>query len=217
MKILHLDDHSLYSEGLRSLVNNTTESQQPIELVTVDSAETALEWLAQDADYDLILADLGLPGMDGLSFLLAIKQRNVFIPVMVLSATEDITKINDAMTLGAFGFIPKTASPHEIMDSINRAVAGEICLPTHIAEQLQKLENSSAYNTKEKARIAHNLTKRQVEVLMLIQKGHSNEGIAQILNLSVHTVKSHLQTIMRHLRAKNRTDCLRIAEASSIL
>jgi two-component system, NarL family, nitrate/nitrite response regulator NarL len=206
VKILVVDDHPLFLDGLlqvlRQLDPNTVTEQ-------VVNAEQALNRLVSGSEFQLILVDINMPGMDGLDLLSALVERELWIPAVVISAQDNPRIIAAALDAGALGFIPKSFGASELLDALKRVLAGEVFLPEQIKEQIDRMRRSSTDSVPNKNL---GITARQIRVLELLVKGYSNRKIALTLNLSEHTVKSHLKVLFAVLNADNRTACAQKAE-----
>lgn len=208
MKILSLDDHPLFSSGLKEALSN----YHPIfEIKTTLRAKDALDYLQENSDVDLVILDLSMPDMDGISFIKALSARQIFIPVVIMSAKEDLTVLQEAFSLGALGFLPKTWSVQELADALIKIQNGAVVIPDHIARALKRMPKNPTEHSQSL------LGARQLEILELVRKGLSNQGIASVLYLSEATVKSHLQATFKILGAKSRIDCVCRAEQLKIL
>jgi DNA-binding NarL/FixJ family response regulator len=206
VKILVVDDHPLFLDGLLQVLQQFDSS---VSTVQVGSAEEAISRLKADGgDFQLILADINMPGMTGLELLAALVEYEFWIPAVVISAQDNPKIIAEALDAGALGFIPKSFGAAELLDALNKVLAGEVFLPTAIKEQIDRLRRSQDAATGEKMGV----TSRQLRVLELLVKGYSNRKIALALNLSEHTVKSHLKILFSILHVDNRTACAQKAE-----
>lgn len=214
MHILHLDDHYIFTQGLSAVF----QSQRPdIDIVSAMDAKTALSILDESNSFDLILVDLNLPDLDGLAFIQAVEQRNLFIPIVVLSASEDMWQIKQALDVGASGFIPKSHSFENILSAIHSVLDGELYIPEDIQKHIRKLPEKIPNDSQFKALSAYRLRQRQLDVLKLMQQGYSNEDIAQVLHLSRNTIRSHARIIFSAFGVGNRMECIRFAERVGIL
>lgn len=208
MKILSLDDHPLFSSGLKE---SLSAGNLGFDVTTMLCAKQALEYLHENDDIDLLILDLSMPEMDGLSFIKALIARNIYVPIVIMSAKEDLMVLHEAFKLGVLGFLPKTWSVELLVNALRRIEKGEVVIPEHIAVGLENMSKKSIENTQS------SLSERQLEILKMVQAGLSNQGIASVLYISEATVKSHLQTIFKILGAKNRIDSVCKAEHLKIL
>lgn len=208
MRILSLDDHPLFSSGLKESLLNCDLG---FEIITKLHAKEALAFLQKDDDIDLLILDLSMPDMDGLLFIKALIARRIIIPVVIMSAKEDLVILKEAFNLGVLGFLPKTWSVQQLAESLIKIKNGEIIIPNHIADGLAKMSKYAIDNTQS------SLSERQLEILKMVRAGLTNQGIGLVLFISEATVKSHLQTIFKILGAKNRMDSVCKAESLKIL
>lgn len=199
VRFLIVEDHPLFLEGL-TLALQKMPSQ--VYLKSVGSAQAAKAALVQSSDFDLILLDLHLPDGQGLSLLRYLQIKKIFIPVAIISASEEQSDVNAALKAGASGFISKANNSAAIVSSVESILAGEQCLPDfyHTASKAQSA-----------LRARLNLTPRQLEVLELLAEGLPNKRICQRLELTEHTVKSHLKMLFQLLEVHNRTECVQKA------
>ena len=126
MKILVVDDHPLVLDALRLIVKKL---ERTVEVFSARSRDECLTQLRKVRDVDLMLLDLGGPGADGFSALREVRQAHPEIPLVVVSATDDSGTINEAIGLGAMGFIPKSSSPEVMLSALRLVLAGGIYLP----------------------------------------------------------------------------------------
>ncbi len=216
MHILVVDDHQLFLDGIRHLLEKLEPGTTITEANTVESALDALDHSSQ---FDLALIDLCMPGMDGLALLQSMNNRRIRLPVVIVSGEEELAKIKAAMDMGALGFIPKRYSSQQMRSALSQVLEGDIYLPEHLESQLDRLASRREPRTAE-----HNpavkesgITRRQYEVLKLLAQGLSNKQIANTLFLTEHTVKSHVSALFVLLSANNRTACVQNAERRGLL
>lgn len=211
MRILVVEDHALFRDALTLLLRDWDSSSA---VVSVPSCEEAFDAVARYADLDLILLDLGLPGIGGLAAIPELLVRAPAVPVVVLSAEENPRIIGEALSAGAAGFIPKTTRSEEMKAALRLVFGGEVYVPP-VALGLENSERQAARTADANDDLV--LTKRQQEVLKLLSFGLSNKSIAHRLNLSEGTVKLHVTAILRKLDADNRTSAVREAQCRGLL
>lgn len=208
MKILSLDDHPLFSSGLKDAL---TRHRPDFEITSTLNTSEALTYIKNHDDIDLIILDLSMPDMDGVLFTKTLIARGLNIPVVIMSANEDLVSLQEAFSLGVLGFLPKTWPVERVADALVEIQNGAIVMPDELAKRLEKMSKFAIDNTQT------SLSERQLEVLKLVQKGLSNQKIALTLYISQTTVKSHLQAIFKILGGENRMDCVLKAVALNIL
>ncbi len=208
MKILSLDDHPIFSQGLKESLSSNSIG---FEVTSALNTNQALEYLQTNIDFDLLILDLSMPDMNGISFMKSLISRNIYVPIVIMSAKEDLVTISECFKLGALGFLPKTWTVNQLSSALTKIGNGEIIVPEHIAKSLAIMSKNSLENTQS------SLSERQLEILKMVQAGLTNAGIAAVLYISEATVKSHLQRVFKILGAKNRIDSVRKAEYLKIL
>jgi DNA-binding NarL/FixJ family response regulator len=205
LKLLVVEDHALVREGLVRLLGQLEERVTVLE--TADF-ESALNLLDNDGEFDLILLDLALPGIDGFAGLDILRRRYPAMPVAVVSAFDDTPTITRVLNLGASGFIPKAFSGEALLSAIREVLAGNIFRPT--GQQGARLDDATPVPP---SRISVRpdevgLTERQAQVLALMVRGLSNRDIADQLDLSEGTVKIHATAVFKALGVSSRTQAL---------
>jgi len=215
LRILVVDDHALFREGLLLLL---ARLDQPVEVDDVGTCEEALELVEGKGAPDLALVDLKLPGMSGFEGLQQLRAMRPDLPVVVLSSDDDPSTVLRALDLGAMGFIPKSTRVEEMLAALKLVLAKGIYLPASV---LLSKEGRAALPTTRRQSTATpvpkagsatrpadlGLTTRQAEVLYLILQGKSGKSIARELDLAPATVKSHTG-VLRALNVTTRTQAI---------
>ena len=198
-KVIIADDHPLFRQALLETLKERMSSTQWLQAETVEELDKVL---ISDSDADLLLLDLNIPGAHGFNTLIHVRQHFPQIPVVVVSAYEDIDTITQAMTYGAAGFIPKSTDVANIFAAINKVLSGELWTPEEFIKANQ--QDSKALVAK---RIA-SLTQQQYKILLMFAEGLLNKQIAYDLNVSEATIKAHATAIFRKLDVRNRTQAV---------
>jgi DNA-binding NarL/FixJ family response regulator len=193
MRILVCDDHALFREGLELVIGQLDEA---VELVGVGDAEAALAHVDADEEVDLVLLDLQLPGMDGLSALARLRRDHPSVPVVLLSASERPADVRAALEGGAAGFIPKSTRGSVLLGALQLVLAGGVYMPPLVLDAEAPAPR----------RAAEGLSPRQQEVLRLLARGLTNKDIARVLGIAEGTVKSHVIRLYEVLDVTNRTE-----------
>jgi DNA-binding NarL/FixJ family response regulator len=198
------DDHPLFRAALGHAVARWLPDAKIIEAGSVAALESVAD---AHPDADLILLDLRMPGVQGLSELMELRIRHPAIPVALISAVESATIARKAIACGASGFIPKSASIEEIGTMLRALLAGEVVAPRGLAE----ISGEEAAERRF-ARAVAALTPQQYRVLMLLARGYSNRAIAKDIDVVVATVKAHVTVILRKLGLERRTQAALLAQ-----
>jgi DNA-binding NarL/FixJ family response regulator len=202
MKLLVVDDHPLFREGLRNVVDALGSDVQVTEARDFSEALSALQ---PGADFDLILLDLRIPGMEDSSGIKRLRDRAPDVPVVVVSALEDRRVVAEAFQHGAIGYIPKTSNSEVMINALKLVLAGGKYLPPIMAGAYDTGLGTGTGDGGKPPADAPRLTRRQRDVLALIGHGKSNKEIADTLGLAEGTVKIHVTAILKALKASNRT------------
>ncbi len=205
MKILIADDHELFRDGLRHVLE---QLEADVHVVEASDYRQAIATAESEEDIDVVLLDLAMPGMPWGEGLQALRERlPSTVPLIVLSASDDRRHVLQAVNLGAAGFIPKTSSSRVMLSALKLVLSGGVYLPPALLEQSASAggagESPGAPFGAENA--ASFLTPRQREVLALLGQGKSNKEIARVLQLAEGTVKLHVTAILKALNVNNRT------------
>jgi two-component system, NarL family, nitrate/nitrite response regulator NarL len=203
MKLLVIDDHSVVREGLAAMLQ--TFGPDTVVIGAEDGAK-ALSTVEREGGIDIVILDLGLPGMDGMDVLKTLGARWPGLPVLVLSGSEDPGHVRRTMAMGALGYVPKTANPQTLIAAIKLVLAGELYVPPFM------LGTGAHPQTAQSPK----LTERQMDVLRGLCRGLSNKAIAGDLNMSEKTVKAHITAIFRLLGVSNRTQAVNMARQAGL-
>ncbi|MCK5867422.1 MAG: response regulator transcription factor [Mycoplasmataceae bacterium] len=202
IRILLVDDHSLFRSGIRSLL----ESQQGFEIV--GEASDGLEGVkrAKQLKPDIVLLDLHMPGTSGLEALQMLAEDAPEIVVLMLTVSEDAQDLVQALRRGAKGYLLKNIEIDFLVDSIRRAMDGESVMSPQMAAVLMDAVREPTLEQKpeEPVKTAIKLTPRESQIIGMLSQGESNKSIARTLGLAESTVKIHVQGILRKLNITSR-------------
>ena len=192
MKILIVDDHLLFAEGVQLVLDI-----HGFDCMTCGSSSAALAALL-DGEIDLMLVDLNMPYENGVELIRKTKAKELPVICAMISASEDVELIRSGFEAGAAGFIPKTHDREELLLALNTIRSGGQYRPSHIEEAIDKLQSGTGMS----------ITARQMQVLRQLVTGKTNKQIAEALNISQYTAKYHVAALLELLSAKNRTECV---------
>lgn len=206
MKILIIDDHILFAEGMKFLLESF---KQEVITLYADDYESAIKSIDKFGHPDLILLDINLSGACGFSFIQKFHDLNICSPILILSATDSQSAADLSLEKGAQGFISKSSDSIMLQQAIKTILTGNIYMPGF---KTPKTIN----NDSNKDNMA-TVTKRQHEILLLLAQGLLNKQIAYELNISINTVKAHLHEIFKQLKVSNRTAAVQTAQNYGLL
>jgi DNA-binding NarL/FixJ family response regulator len=195
IRVLIVDDHVAIRIGLTSML----EAQDGIEVVgAVTTGEEVLSSLKTDTP-DILLVDLRMPNLDGISLIQEVRRRNDCVRIIVLTSYETDEDIYRAVRAGVQGYLLKDAPEQELLNAVIAVHGGRSYFPAHIASRLaERLQRST-------------LSSRELEVLEMLAKGLTNKQIATALGISSHTIRCHVANITSKLDVNDRTEAVTIA------
>jgi DNA-binding NarL/FixJ family response regulator len=199
-RLVIADDHPLFRDALRQAVASVIPSANIEEAGSFEDLTALLE---RDAEVDLILLDLTMPGISGFSGLIYLRAQYPAIPVVIVSASDDVETIRRSVDFGASGFIPKRFGVDALRGAILKVMEGDIWIPSDV--------DLSAAADPEMTRLRDRLvtlTPQQVRVLMMLSQGLLNKQIAYELGVSEATIKAHVSAILQKLGVESRTQAV---------
>jgi two-component system nitrate/nitrite response regulator NarL len=211
MKLLIVDDHSIVRDGLAALFEQVSPD---FEVAQARDAAEGLDCLDRADDFDLVILDLFIPGVDGFEAISAFGRKRPELPVIVLSSSEDPGDVHKALARGALGYVPKSASQHVLLSAIRLVMNGDLYVPPLVLSKTARPNSQVDGLPKGREKL---LTPRQVEVLRLLCEGNPNKTIAVKLNLSEKTVKAHISLIYKALDVANRMQASKAARESGLI
>ena len=201
-KILMIEDHKLLRVGLKSIFEDFED------LEIVGEGETGIEAvkLAKELKPDVILMDIGLPEMDGITATKKIKEFDPNVKIIMLTSHCDENEVNQAIEAGANAYALKDIKTEYLIMVLRSVKDGAVWFDSNIAHLVRKNNLNSKSSSRANFKATHaNLTEREYEVLKLIVDGKSNQEIANILKISEHTAKAHVCSIIQKMLVDDRT------------
>jgi DNA-binding NarL/FixJ family response regulator len=203
-RILLVDDHPLTRSALAGLLQ-----QHGFEIAGEASDGEEAIARAGELQPDLVLLDLSMPGLDGLSALPRLREAAPSCEVVVLTASGEEENLLGAIRAGAAGYLLKSEPPARIVEFLRGAAQGEAALSGAVARRLlEQVRENGGRTTGVPDQIAAALSARELEVLLLLDEHHGTDEIAQRLFISEHTVRSHVKSLLRKLGVSSRREAL---------
>jgi NarL family two-component system response regulator LiaR len=202
IKVLIVDDHKLVRQGLRFLL----EQEAGVEVVgeCADGASAAAE--AARLEADVVLLDLLMPKVDGLTALREMTKRAPRARVVILTSHRADERVREALVAGAHGYLLKTAGVEEVVTTVRSVAAGQTVLDPAVTGAVLGRD-----------RAVERLSRRELEVLAAIGDGRSNKEIAALLRISEETVKSHVSNVLAKLALQDRTQAALFAAREHLI
>jgi DNA-binding NarL/FixJ family response regulator len=200
IKVTIIEDERDIREGLAMLVNLT----DGFECVgKYGSMEEALPGIRHRTP-DVVLSDIGLPGMNGIEGIQKIKESYPQMTVLMLSVYQDDDRIFHALCAGAVGYLLKKTPPSKILDSLREAVGGGSPMSPEVARKVITVFKD--YRPPEQ--VDYDLTPHEIRILKLLVEGHSYKSAAKLLNVSPSTISFHLNNIYEKLQVHSKTEAV---------
>jgi two-component system, NarL family, response regulator len=215
LKILLVEDDELFRLGLQVRL----QQEPDLEVVAeADDGETAIE-LAETHAIDIILLDVGLPGIGGIQTCAQLKQRHPHLPILVLTSHAQPALIARLVTAGAQGYCLKGVAAETLILALRSVVAGASWWDATATQTIRQGLGQAALSDPalQPSQNAHGLTQREQEVLALIAAGKSNPEIAQVLYIAPGTVRVHVHAILHKLGVRDRTQAVIVALQNELI
>ncbi len=216
MKILLVDDHNLFREGMRYVLQ---QLQEGIEIIEASNFVDALKQADLHPDLDLTLMDLNMPGSEGAVSVKFFHQRYPHIPLVIISGEEGRSLMEKVMSSGAMGFVCKSSTAPVMISALNLVLAGGVYVPPQLLHPADielgiepERRDKRSINTNE-----YGLTARQMQVLKHLAEGMSNKEIAREISLAEGTVKIHVAALYQTLRVNSRMEAVRVASQLGLI
>jgi len=208
IRVLLADDHQIFLEGLKGLL------EPEFDLVgTVEDGRTLVKE-AQRLRPDVIVTDISMPLLNGIEAVRQIKKSNHQIKIIFLTMHPDVSFASLAFEVGASGYVIKNSASHELITAIHEVMMGKTYVTPEIAGEL--IQTYMKVESGQKV-FDQKLTERQKEILQLIAEGHLTKEIADILCISVRTVEKHKYNMMQELKFKTTADLVKYAIKQGIV
>jgi DNA-binding NarL/FixJ family response regulator len=212
MKLLIIDDHPVVRDGLAALLRQLGPE---VTVLLAEGVSQGLGLADVHPDLDVVILDLMMPGSDGFGALHEFGRLQPQLPVVVLSSSEDPRDVRRALASGALGYIPKSAPPRTILAAVQFVLAGNVFVPTLMAQDTASTRDQAADHGFPKSGVS--LTSRQIDVLRLLCEGRSNKDIGRTLGVSQKTVKVHVTAIFKALNVANRVQAAAVADKAGLI
>lgn len=214
IRILLVDDHALFREGLAGIISSQADME------VIGEANDGLEGIvmARELHPDLVLMDIQMPGCDGIEATQKIVEEFPEVLVVILTVRDDDEKLFSAVKSGAKGYLLKNIHSREMLEMLRGAMRGEAAISPSMAGYLmEEFRRMSRQMPPEVEDESAALTAREQEVLQHVFLEESDKEIAYALNISLHTVKSHIRNILAKFQVSSRREAARLARHKGIV
>jgi DNA-binding NarL/FixJ family response regulator len=200
VKVLIADDQTLFREGIKDLLEN----EKSVEVIGEAADGNEVVRLAKKLRPDVILMDIKLPHLDGVSATRLIRKELPNTNVLILSSYEDEAHVMESIQAGANGYLSKMLPAAELVNALKAFANDGVMIPQQVMGKL--LQGLRQMSSSEGSPVS--LTKTEIRVLVLLGSGMSNKEIAAKMDCSVKTIKNHLNAIFQKLEVSNRTEAV---------
>lgn len=208
LKLILADDHAIYRDGLKLLLKKVKDVT--IEVTAEAGSGAELVEIAEKVQPDMVITDIMMPGMDGISAIRMLRKKHPQLFIIALSSFDETRVVLDTLEAGANAYLLKNTSKEEMLQAIKAVSEGGAYYCSEVSVLLIRKIKESSLNSDKKPHVVE-LTPREQEIIQLICKGNSNKEIATILNLSKRTVEGYREKIMSKVQARNSLDIMTYA------
>lgn len=217
LKVYIADDHQLFIEGVKALLRDTDD----IKIIgEADNGQTLLKLLEKDTS-DVVLMDINMPIMGGLDTTREMHKRFPDVKVLALTMFDDTLHISEMIKAGASGYLLKNAGKEELINAITRVARGEKYVSNEVSvkiiENMFSKDQGGANTQQASPTRKAELTRRELEIIRLIAKEHTNNEIAALLNNSPMTIITHRKNLLRKIGVKNTAGLIKYAMNHGLL
>ena len=211
-RVLLVDDHHIIRDGIKSMLEKTGEFE------VIGEAEEGREALAicRREKPDVVLMDIGLPGLNGIETTIEIQRENPGIKIVMLSMYDDEHSVVNAIKSGARGFVIKKATMVDLLEALRTVVRGGVYLSAQVSDRLVSRIRRGETGPETSSSPVDDLSPRELQVLRLVAEGKTSKEIAELLSLGLQTVRSYRKTMMKKLGVNNVAGLTQVALATGV-
>jgi len=211
-RVLLVDDHRIMRDGIRSILDRSGDFEV---IGEAENGRDALAMCRQERP-DIVLMDIGLPGLNGIETSTEILRNYPAIKVVILSMYDDEHSVVNAIRSGARAFVLKRASESDLMDALRTVAKGGLYLSSQVSGRLLASIRRGDTESEGPASPIEDLSPREVQVLRLVAEGKTSKEVAELLSLSLQTVRSYRKTMMKKLGVNNVAGLTQVALAHGV-
>lgn len=202
------DDHAILRDGLKAILS----ADSKIEFLGEEGDGREALFRVKEIKPDILVTDISMPSLNGIELSRELKRSNPEIKILILSQYDNDEYINELLSIGIDGYILKTNAKSELLQAINQIINGNSYLSPSITSRLMKTFSSSGKGSMHEIKSCYDLlSPREREIIKLIAEGKSNKEMADVLCISIETVKTHRSNLMKKLGLKNIAEVVKYA------
>ncbi len=206
MKVVLIDDHALFREGLEALLR-----RRGVEVTSCSNGHEGVE-AAMAVSPDVVMVDLRMPDVNGVQTLNLLRERDAELPVLILTTSDDAGDLKECLRHDASGYLLKDMDPDDLVLALRKVIAGEMVVAPELASKLATIIRNRDEDVVEDSKsIFSSLSPREMEILSHLTEGQSNKVIARHLGISDGTVKLHVKSILKKLGLHSRVEAAVLA------
>lgn len=211
-KILLVDDHEIFRNGVKQLLNKEDN------LLVIAEASDGVEAIEKAKEYepDIILMDISMPKMTGIEAAKILLKENKDIRILLVSLYDKEEYVLKTLKMGAYGYILKDESNKVFVKAVQKVVEGEFYYSGDISHTIITNLHKTSINTEE-PKVVFQISKREKQILLEIAHGKSNKLISETCKVSIRTIETHRLNIMRKLRANSIEDAIKTAQNEDLI
>jgi DNA-binding NarL/FixJ family response regulator len=211
-QILLVDDHKIFRDGIRSILERRDEFKV---IGEADNGADAVQ-MARKLKPEVVLMDIGLPGLNGVEATIEIMRHCPECKVVILSMYDDETSVVGAIRSGARAFVLKNASSEDLLDALRTVAKGGFYLCAEVADRVQNRIQKGDLDSKSLSPVLDTLSPRELQVLRLVAEGKTSKEIAVMLDLGLQTVRSYRKTMMKKIGVNNIAGLTQLALSAGL-
>ncbi len=213
IRVMIADDHNMFVEGIESIL----EGHERIKVVSKCYTGTEVFEKVTQAQPDVILLDINLPGMNGLEVCQKLSKEYPAVKVLALSMHNEESFVTEILKYGAQGYILKNTGTKELITAIETVHNGQSYFSEEVTETIMKSLVNQRTGGKKTTSVAPKISRREKDVLELIMKEHTTQEIADTLFISLKTVESHRRSLLTKLGVRNTAGLVRVAIENQLI
>lgn len=214
MKIILAEDHNVVRHGLKMILETDPDLEIIAEAI---NGQQVLDFLESNEHFDIVLSDINMPLVDGISLISEIKNRGINAKVIILTMHENEQYVQQAFQVGAFGYLLKSVKEEELIYAIKHVHSGGYYLCSDLAMTMLRRNNHNFFSIKTQESLAVDFNSREIEVLQLIAEGFTNQQMSEKLFLSKRTIEGHRQSLIDKSGAANTAALVSFALRNGVI